>query len=97
MPLSPMPFAKGWNKWALSQDTMDAESMKLTMVRNSWSLPMFRELFLPGKLADMDYNDVMASKNRHGLEETIIDKALFLYTFMRCASNLRATKPDLLA
>ena len=64
MPLSPMPFPKGWNKWALPQDTMDAESTKLAMVSNSLSLLVFRELFLPGELADMDYNDIMASKSR---------------------------------
>ena len=92
-----MPFGKGWNRWALPQDAMDVESMKLTMVRNSWSLPVFKELFMPGKLADMDYNDIMASKNRHTLEEVLIDKALFLYTMRRCAPNLRATKPDLMA
>ena len=96
MPLSPMPFPKGWNKWALPQDTMDAESMKLTMVHNSWSLPVFKELMLPGRLADMDYNDIMASENRSALQETLIVKALFLHTMMRCAPNLRATKPDLL-
>ena len=92
-----MPFGKGWNRWALPQHAMDVESMKLTMVRNSWSLPMFKELFMPGKLADMDYNDIMASKNRHILEEVLIDKAFFLYTMRRCAPNLRATKPDLMA
>ena len=62
MPLSPMPFQKGWNKLALPQDAMDAESMKLTMVHNNWSLPVFKELMLPGRLADMDYNDIMISK-----------------------------------
>ena len=91
-----MPFRKGWNRWSLPQDTVDADSMKLTMVHNSWSLPMFQELMIPGSLADMDYNDIMISKNRSALQETLIVKALFMYTMMHCAPNLRATKPDLL-
>ena len=38
----------------------------------------------------------MASKNRSALQDTLIVKALFMYTMMHCAPNLRATKPDLL-
>ena len=58
-----MPFNNGWNRWALSQDALDKGTMKFTMVYNSWSLPMFKDLFLEGNLADMDYNDAMAKRN----------------------------------
>ena len=90
-----MPFPKGWNRWCIPQDAMDTESMKLTIVHNSWSLPMFRELMLPGKIAEMDYNDIMAAKNKAPLQETLIVKALFLYLMMRCAPSMRAKKGDL--
>ena len=91
-----MPFAKGFNRWALPQDMLDTETMKLTMVHNSWSLPVFKELFFVGKLADMDFNDAMSRKNMAALHETIIDKALFLFIMLRCAPQLRVVKPDLM-
>ena len=72
-----MPFAKGFNRWALPQDMLDTETMKLTMVHNSWSLPVFKELFFVGKLADMDFNDAMSRKNMAALHEPIIHEALF--------------------
>ena len=84
-----MPFNKGWNRWSLPQDMLDKGTMKLTMVYNSWSLPMFKELFFVGKLADMDFNDAMSRKNMAALHETIIDKALFLYIMVGCAPQLR--------
>ena len=91
-----MPFNKGWNRWALPQDAPDKDTMKLTMVYNSWSLPMFKDLFLEGNLADMDYNDAMATRNMKHLHETLIDKALLLFILHECAPRLRATKPDLM-
>ena len=91
-----MPFAKGFNRWALPQDMLDTETMKLTMVHNSWSLPVFKELLFVGKLADMDLNDAMSRKNMAALHETIIDEALFLFIMLRCAPQLRVVKPDLM-
>ena len=91
-----MPFNKGWNRWALPKDALDKDTMKLTMVYNSWSLPMFKDLFLEGNLADMDYNDAMATRNMKPLHETLIDKALFLFILHECAPCMRASKSDLM-
>ena len=91
-----MPFNKGWNRWALPKDALDKDTMKFTMVYNSWSLPTFKDLFLEGNLADMDYNDAMAKKNMQPLHETLTDKALFLFILHECAPCMRASKSDLM-
>ena len=75
---------------------LDTETMKLTMVHNSWSLPLLKELLFVGKLADMDFNDAMSRKDMAALHETIIDKALFLLIMIRRAPQLRVAKPDIM-
>ena len=86
----------GFNRWALPQVTLDTDTMKLTMVHNSWSLPVFKELLSVGKLADMDFNDAMSRMNMAALHETSIGKALLLFIMIRCAPQLRVAKPDLM-
>ena len=93
---SPCLAPMGFNRWALPQDMLDTETMKLTMVHNNWSLPVFMDVLFVGKLADMDLNDAMSSKSMAALHETTIVQALLLFMMLRRAPQLRVAKPDIM-
>ena len=91
-----MPFSKGQNRYSLSWDGVDIESMASTMVKNCDNIAMFKDMFLPGGLDNMDYNDIMSHKFMLTVQSILMGKITFLVVLHEYAPTMRPTKTDIL-